>query len=60
MDDRPAYQCRAPQSVIQEIVDANHILARHRIVDAFGHVSADDFSAERAWALWKHEVDGTE
>jgi len=40
MSDKPAYQCGAPASLIQELVDANHILARHRIVDAFGHVSA--------------------
>ena len=40
MNDRLAYQCGVPESLIQEIVDANRILARHRIVDAFGHVSA--------------------
>ena len=40
MSVSPAYQCDAPTALIQEIVDANRILARHRIVDAFGHVSA--------------------
>ena len=40
MTDGPAYQCGAPAALLQEIVDANRILARHRIVDAFGHVSA--------------------
>lgn len=40
MSNTPAYQCGAPASLIQDLVDANHILARHRIVDAFGHVSA--------------------
>ncbi len=40
MTDTPAYQCGAPASLIQQLVDANRILARYRIVDAFGHVSA--------------------
>lgn len=40
MNDSPIYQCGAPASLIQVLVDANRILARHRIVDAFGHVSA--------------------
>lgn len=40
MTETPAYQCGAPPSLVRDLVDANRILARHQIVDAFGHVSA--------------------
>eukprot|EP01037_Dinobryon_pediforme_P002176 gene2176-2214_t len=48
------YQLNAPQALIQEIVDANHILAHHKIVDAFGHVSARHPDDPNTYLIARH------
>ena len=51
---QPDYQCGADPALIQQIVDGNRILAKNKIVDAFGHLSARHPSDPNLYLVARH------
>lgn len=54
MAAQPDYQCGADAALVEQIVDGNRILAKNKIVDAFGHLSARHPADPNLYLIARH------